>query len=61
MATTYEYVSPGVINVKDPAGQVTQLKFTAKGELASIQDPLGRSTTFRYGGTIDRLHRPRYD
>jgi YD repeat-containing protein len=54
MATTYEYVSPGVINVKDAAGKVTQLKFTAKGELQGIQDPLGRSTTFRYGGTIDR-------
>ena len=48
MATTYEYVSPGVINVKDGAGKVTQLKFTAKGELQSIQDPLNRTTQFTY-------------
>ncbi|OUC14135.1 MAG: hypothetical protein B0A82_14065 [Alkalinema sp. CACIAM 70d] len=60
MATTYEYVSPGVINVKDSAGKVTQLKFTAKGELASIQDPLNRITSFTYdaNGYLSQITAP---
>jgi YD repeat-containing protein len=60
MATTYEYVSPGVINVKDAAGKITQLKFTAKGELQSIQDPLNRSTTFSYdtNGYLSQISAP---
>jgi RHS repeat-associated protein len=60
MATTYEYLSPGVINVKDSAGQVTQLKFTQKGELASIQDPLSRSTAFSYdaNGYLSQISAP---
>ena len=60
MATTYEYVSPGVINVKDAAGKITQLKFTAKGELQSIQDPLNRSTAFTYdtNGYLNQISAP---
>ncbi|NJM47105.1 MAG: hypothetical protein HC860_13860 [Alkalinema sp. RU_4_3] len=60
MATKYAYVSPGVINVEDGAGKVTQLTFTAKGELSSIQDPLNRLTTFTYdaNGYLSQITAP---
>ncbi|QIR40677.1 hypothetical protein HCG51_30950 [Tolypothrix sp. PCC 7910] len=44
----YNYVSPGVINIKDATGSTTQIRFTSTGQLQSIQDPLNRLTQFSY-------------
>jgi RHS repeat-associated protein len=54
-ATTYKYVSPGVIDVTDANGKTTQLKFTTTGQIQSIQDPLNRVTNFTYD-TNDHLN-----
>ncbi|MBD2355773.1 hypothetical protein H6G41_14280 [Tolypothrix sp. FACHB-123] len=45
---TYNYVSPGVINIKDANGSTTQIRFTSTGQVQSIQDPLNRVTQFSY-------------
>jgi RHS repeat-associated protein len=48
MSTAYTYVSPGVINVADDTGAVTELRFTSTGQIQRITDPLGRVTEFAY-------------
>lgn len=56
----YEYVSPGVINVKDATGATSQLKFTSTGQIASITDPLNRGTSFTYdaNGYLSQITAP---
>jgi YD repeat-containing protein len=48
MATKYTYASPGVINVTDAAGNITELKFTSTGQIQGIKDSLSRVTNFTY-------------
>jgi RHS repeat-associated protein len=48
MTTTYQYVSPGVIDVTDANGATTRLTFTNTGQIAQIEDPLNRVTQFTY-------------
>jgi len=48
MLTTYDCVSPGVINVKDAAGNTAQMRFTSTGQVQSITDAPNRVTQFAY-------------
>lgn len=60
MATKYTYASPGVINVTDAAGNVTELKFTSTGQIQGIKDPLNIVTNFTYddNGNLSQITAP---
>ncbi|MEH2135667.1 RHS repeat-associated core domain-containing protein [Nostoc sp.] len=53
-ATTYQYLSPGIIDVTDANGKTTRLEFTSTGQINNIKDPLNRVTSFTYD-TNDNL------
>jgi RHS repeat-associated protein len=48
MATTYNYIAPGLIEAQESPGVVTRLQFNADGSLQRITDPLSQVTQFNY-------------
>jgi RHS repeat-associated protein len=48
MSSTYQYLSPGLIEVTDAEGAVSLLAFTETGQIQTLTDPLGRMTQFTY-------------